>query len=575
MHSLSVVPFCQTNVTSSLPVELEKKSADTFIKTQNEYKINCITNLNAQNKSASDGDADERSNIRTQQNDIALNTFNSAFHESNLDLTDTLIRGIEDGDYTCLICTGEIDVRTEIWSCESCYRVYHLDCATVWAEKSTKNNESLKKKVKGWACPSCMNIINHIPQEYKCWCDKTIKPEYFGLIPHSCGQTCGQTLKCGHHCMSICHPGPHPVCGAIGPKVKCFCGIEEAQGPCITTQYDGWSCGSVCNELLPCGKHRCQRKCHNGLCYDCDVQVTGTCYCGETTTTDLHCSELRAKATYWKSANTKLEDNATGLFACHKIRRGYYSCQKHKYKIPCRPQRSTDFECPFTPKDLDTCSCGSSLVLDILGRPRKSCAEDIPSCGRVCGKILLCGHRCLFTCHSGECPSCPQGFQMPCRCGHQTYTVPCSLETDGLSPVCQRRCTAKLNCRRHRCSKICCEHEESALRRNSKNNRSSVASEESLVSNQPSIHVCEKVCNLKTCKMHRCTDPCHSGPCPPCLESSDEDLVCSCGKTVIEAPVRCGRVLPPCPHSCTRPRACGHPISNHLCHEDSEECPKW
>lgn len=487
----------------------------------------------------------------------------------SLDLTESLIAEIEDGEYMCLICAGEVDVKTEVWNCDHCYRVYHLGCARAWAEKSTENNVALKEKVYGWSCPSCMNVIKKIPKEYKCWCRKTTKPVYIGLTPHSCSQTCGVTLACGHRCTSICHPGPHPDCCSMGPSIKCFCGNTHKQLPCIVTSYDGWSCSKVCGELLPCGLHRCKRKCHEGLCYDCDIMLPSKCYCGSTVK-DLDCASRKKKSTC-KVLDDGSVEKWTGLFACGKQSKGLYTCKRHEYNFNCSAKKEKDFDCPLTPRDSDTCPCGSSLVLDVLGHPRISCAEPIPLCGKVCGKDLPCGHKCLYNCHEGDCLTCPQVSKMHCGCGQQIFTVPCSTMAHQEVPSCRRRCTAKLQCRRHRCAEICCKYEKSARAVEKAGEAGKLPKSE-----WPEEHLCDRVCdNLKNCKEHRCTEPCHSGPCPTCMESSNDDWICPCGRTILRAPIRCGTMLPKCPHPCTRDRTCGHPMSNHPCHSDSDDCPKW
>lgn len=48
------------------------------------------------------------------------------------------------------------------------------------------------------------------PSKYLCFCGKEANPKFDPwLVPHSCGQTCGQNLKpeCGHTCLLLCHPG--------------------------------------------------------------------------------------------------------------------------------------------------------------------------------------------------------------------------------------------------------------------------------------------------------------------------------------------------------------------------------
>ena len=93
----------------------------------------------------------------------------------------------------------------------------------------------------------------------------------------------------------------------------------------------------------------------------------------------------------------------------------------------------------------------------------------------------------------------------------------------------------------------------------------------------PEVHRCDRVCNiLKNCKIHKCTEPCHQGPCKPCMESSNEDYVCPCRQTVVRAPIRCGTVMPKCSHLCTRQREnCEHPMAEHVCHNPAvTPCPK-
>lgn len=622
-----------SNSLDIIPLDLSVSSCLTRHDKHNHGHANsCIIDLDS-----SDCESKSDSNVNAESdndNDFSSNSNSNQY--GSLDLTEALIAEIEDNEYTCLICTGELGVRSEIWNCESCYRVYHLNCTTAWAEKSTQNNLNLSlllqrktPSVRGWSCPSCMEITELIPRQYKCWCRKTTAPKYYGSTPHSCGQTCGQELACGHRCTSGCHPGPHPECCAMGPGVKCFCGEKQAQVPCVVTPYDGWSCGKVCNELLPCGEHRCNSKCHDGLCYDCKVSIARLCYCGETVK-DLTCAEKKRKKTYTVSrhAHQTEEDDGkkivrkwqSGFFACNKRVKGFYDCKVHEYDYPCSPRTSADFLCPLTPKDTDTCHCGATTVSSLLGHARSDCRIPIPSCNQVCNKPHAgCGHLCLYKCHEGECPSCPQMSEMQCRCSSaQNFIVPCSLKASvaevGWAPKCRRKCTARMHCRRHRCTAICCAHEKSArdlekvallgLTKGARILSRSLASfsvleedqdQEQLEQEQQeqlhrlqqrqqwpakthfaSVHICDRVCNnLKSCKNHRCTEPCHTGPCAPCMESSSDDLVCACGRTVVQAPIRCGVELPKCRHPCTKPRSCGHPAAQHECHDDSEDCPKW
>ncbi len=50
-------------------------------------------------------------------------------------------------------------------------------------------------------------------------------------------------------------------------------------------------------------------------------------------------------------------------------------------------------------------------------------------------------------------------------------------------------------------------------------------------------------------------------------------IICNCGRTVLEPPVPCGTEIQ-CSYPCVRhPPPCGHPRAPHLCHEDPTPCP--
>lgn len=59
-----------------------------------------------------------------------------------------------------------------------------------------------------------------------------------------------------------------------------------------------------------------------------------------------------------------------------------------------------------------TCYCAS--------KPPKMqrCSNKEWSCGSTCSKLLLCGkHKCVQSCHSGECLPCPKKSIQKCCCG--------------------------------------------------------------------------------------------------------------------------------------------------------------
>lgn len=513
---------------------------------------------------------------------INPNTLNAY---DKLELSESLLAEIEAGDYICLVCAEEVDVKSQIWSCAECYRVYHLPCIKKWALKSLAYRDG-SNAIKTWKCPSCSCQSSDVPEEYRCWCKRELNPVYDGLAPHSCGQTCAHPLgSCIHKCMAICHPGPHPQCTAMGPPIRCFCNKKSKQLPCIFTNYDGWSCGNVCGELLPCGVHRCQRKCHNGLCGDCDITIHATCYCGQTEA-DIVCSEAEPRKSEKYITVSSTEENEEkeltehswiGSFVCDKIETGKYDCGIHEYSLNCSKRTLDTYKCPKTPKDAETCPCGKSQVIDILGHPRSSCKEEIPTCGKVCDKKLKCGHNCLYPCHEGECPTCFQISKMNCRCGHNKFLVPCQMWSIGEKPVCARRCTGLLACRRHRCTKICCDFEKKAIKyeKNATWGKGYSVYDEDIEREFKQKHECTQPCNvLLNCGIHRCQKDCHVTPCGPCLESSSEDWVCPCGKTILRAPIRCGTILPTCTYLCTRSYPCGHTPPKHPCHSDDKPCDR-
>ena len=139
-----------------------------------------------------------------------------------------------------------------------------------------------------------------------------------------------------------------------------------------------------------------------------------------------------------------------------------------------------------------------------------------------------------------------------------------------------KRCTAMMNCRRHRCTETCCEYESIALERErlrKKKLRNNTSSNDEDIELR---HQCDYVCNkMLNCGKHKCARMCHAGPCLPCMESSPDDWHCPCGRTVLQAPIRCGSMLPTCTHPCLIEPGCGHPRVEHECHDANVvECPK-
>lgn len=553
------------------------------------------TNISDGNSSSSPGENSVHDDSSDDDDDTDDNEDNHSDSYQYLDLSDILKLEIENGEYTCLICTGEIGITSKIWSCTVCYRVYDLDCIKGWSKRGISLNGE-------WKCPSCNspNQTKTEQLEYRCWCGKVPDPYYNGHIPHSCGQTCNyssandvystsHTKGCVHGCPSVCHPGPHAECTAIGPSLPCSCGKHKRQWPCVITPYEsGWQCPDMCQERMPCGVHKCMKKCHTGLCGKCEATLLSICYCGRTEVAVL-CADRRPELC--QSADLDTPNTWTGFFSCDKPCGQKLSCGVHSCSKSCHVSTPDSHICPTMPNPSEKCLCGKTLVSEILGRERQSCEEPIPACNKPCGKLLECGeHRCPFTCHEGTCVPCFKSQAVQCRCGRQQFDMPCKSVLAGERATCRRKCAAQMDCRRHRCGEVCCEYEKVSAEHERQRKRAAKAA--SLMFNEfgdlslaeqdselrslehPYAHVCTLPCDrVLSCKKHKCVEKCHHGACAPCLEASFDDYICPCGRTTVSAPIRCGSLIPTCHFSCPIARPCGHDVG-HDCHDTNEKpCP--
>lgn len=481
--------------------------------------------------------------------------------------------------YECAICTNEIGRTSKVWSCQTCWTVFHIGCIKRWSKnegsavhRSAGQSDDDTALGKQWRCPGCNLPKDTVPSAYTCWCEKEIDPKTIsGLPPHSCGQTCGRERKfpksCPHPCDLLCHAGPCPPCSAMGPKQSCFCGKEETTRRCVETNYEaGWSCGAICGDMMPCGEHTCQRPCHEGLCGACTVEIDAKCYCGKVEK-KIQCNDR---------GEEKESADWIGLFDCGQVCDREMDCGIHHCERPCHPREASAPHCPMSIDIVTHCPCGKTALAELATEPRKSCTDPIASCQKQCGKKLPCGHSCTETCHLGECRPCSLKISTPCRCGRNVFEVICYQATQE-PPHCNRICKATLNCGRHECGERCCTGERKASERQATKRKlkplGSVT--RALDENVEAEHICTRSCGRKLkCGNHACQDLCHRGPCGSCKEAIFDDISCSCGRTVLQAPLPCGTKSPPCNFPCTKPKDCGHPPVAHHCHPDEEECPK-
>ncbi|KAG8076244.1 hypothetical protein GUJ93_ZPchr0006g43101 [Zizania palustris] len=474
-----------------------------------------------------------------------------------------LVQEIQDklarGAVECMICYDMVRRSAAVWSCGSCFSIFHLPCIRKWARSPASAADAFDPD-SSWRCPGCQSVHTVPARElaYTCFCGRRREPpnDLF-LTPHSCGEPCSKPLervepavkgaspddaaatRCPHVCVLQCHPGPCPPCKSFAPDRLCPCGKQTIVRRCAdrTTPV---TCGQQCDRLLPCRRHRCEKVCHTGPCGDCTVLISARCFCGIKTET-LLCGEMELKG------NLSEKD---GVFSCNEVCNQKLACGNHACRDVCHPGPCGD--CELMPGKVTTCHCGKTR----LPEKRASCLDPIPTCDKVCDKKLPCGvHRCKVTCHEGECPPCVVRVEQRCRCGSSGQMVECN-KVFKEEFRCNKSCGQKKNCGRHRCSECCCPLSKPFAQ---------------LEGGNWDPHLCQIPCGKKLrCGQHGCQLLCHSGHCPPCLETIFNDLTCACGRTSIPPPLPCGTPTPSCTHQCLVLQSCGHPAS-HQCHFG--DCP--
>ncbi|XP_011297749.1 protein shuttle craft [Fopius arisanus] len=431
-------------------------------------------------------------------------------------LTDQLNRG----QLECLVCCDYIRQNDGIWACSNCYHVLHLKCIKKWAESSQSES--------GWRCPACQNMNLISPVDYYCFCGKTRDPEWNRRdVAHSCGEVCGRVRAkngCVHKCTLLCHPGSCPSCTATVTRC-CGCGRTSQSLKCSSDVLV--TCEEICGKFLNCGVHQCERKCHHEPCGDCQRKVHQVCYCGKVKR-EVECVK-----------------GTPGVFCCEESCGKMLECGNHQCKEKCHPDACGP--CPLKPDLVTHCCCGQTP----LTAPRTSCLSPVPTCSKICSKPLRCGqpsnpHICTSPCHPDTCPPCSLSTWVKCRCGNMDREIPCSdLKTKADDARCEKKCTKKRSCGKHKCNQHCCIDIE---------------------------HVCPLPCSKTlSCGRHKCELTCHKGRCHPCYRSSFEELFCECGTAVVYPPVPCGTRRPTCTRPCSRQHPCGHEVL-HNCHSESI-CP--
>ncbi|KAF9266718.1 hypothetical protein L218DRAFT_921323 [Marasmius fiardii PR-910] len=542
------------------------------------------------------------------------------------DLTSNLIRALRNPPYAdCPICFNSIHPPQPTWSCspltpiiaeekgerkdvdehdpQYCWTTFHLKCIRSWSEKSYNDVKAAwiarGEEGKGgeWRCPGCQGRRSALTNGYWCFCGSTPHPNNRLATPHSCGNPCSRPRSsCSHPCSLLCHPGPCPpckvtletVCGCIRKQVLVVkCGENKDQHG--RTKEASVSCGATCSKTLNCGKHQCQQKCHLGECARCEDKAVIACWCGK------HSREGRCgEGDFWHGERAGCVDDEdikqpVGLgsergFDCGDVCGKPYDCGIHTCDRECHPSNGQPSHCPLSPDRIHTCPCGKKLVTG-----REKCTDPIATCGEPCQKpnvkdgILRCEHPCQSLCHSGPCPPCTVDITRPCRCGSSTKTIECGdlwpVDREELAKgkekevLCDKPCAILRACGRHQCNRVCCPM-ASFTAPKSRGKKKAGVSEEVLDDALRALHECDLVCGKTlACGNHKCEERDHRGPCKPCLMSSFEELICTCGRTVLEPPVPCGTRVQ-CSFPCSQPPpSCGHGRAPHVCHPEDVPCP--
>ena len=395
----------------------------------------------------------------------------------------------------------------------------------------------------------------------RCFCGSAQDPKPPRLsTPHSCGNSCSRARGCGHPCPLPCHPGPCPSC-MITIQYPCHCGRDVIALVCSRAKPttggkvnlpSSRSCGRKCERPLSCRNHVCQELCHDGECLPCPVTDLVRCWCGKEKKT-IACGEGDPKECHVLTEDG--DESWTGQFGCdNPCERSvflsfnynrfvtYYfrlfDCGIHKCSKSCHPPSFKAPECPYSPRVVTHCPCGKHSLSDATTTShfgngtkliRTACTDPIPTCLSLCEKPLEgCTHFCNVSCHTGPCPPCTVTLVRPCRCGSTTQSISCGTakeDTESTAFLCNKPCGALRACGHHQCNRLCCPL---AILSNPTGKAKKKVAGNSVGSEFVDVggwHLCDVICGKPlSCGKHRCEERDHRGSCPPCFQSSFEEV---------------------------------------------------
>ncbi|KAK1311662.1 NF-X1-type zinc finger protein NFXL2 [Acorus calamus] len=286
-------------------------------------------------------------------------------------------------------------------------------------------------------CPPCPKIVT-----VKCFCGSLEDVRRCAQKSFSCNSPCERLLPCrAHRCRETCHPEECPPCAVEG-VYKCQCGEIEEKRKCFERDFQ---CDRPCGGALECGKHECGRGCHGGPCGECPLKGKRHCPCGKVErrgVMDCNAPVPTCGSTCEKvlgcGRHRCFERCHKGpcIETCRAVVIKSCRCGSLKKEVPCYQDLVCERKCQRV-RDCGRHACR-----------RRCCDGDCPPCPEICGRKLRCSnHKCPSPCHRGVCAPCPLMVSISCACGETHFEVPCGLEADQKPPRCPKPCPMSRLCR--------------------------------------------------------------------------------------------------------------------------------
>lgn len=112
----------------------------------------------------------------------------------------------------------------------------------------------------------CLPCYRSSFEELYCECGANViyPPVPCGTKRPKCDKPCSRSHPCDHPVQHSCHSAQNcPPCMIQTTK---YCYGKHEQRKTIPCSQDDFSCGMPCNKPLICGRHKCIKTCHTGIC---------------------------------------------------------------------------------------------------------------------------------------------------------------------------------------------------------------------------------------------------------------------------------------------------------------------